>query len=154
MQSLTEVYDQIASKDADLEKQAAELLKLAEEEDAAGRIMARGFADELAKLAGPYDGGAGAFDTGPKGGSFGGGSAPSVKSGPYQTGGGKTGSGFDPMSKGRGGAGAGAASAAGGSAAKPVGAPPMGRQGSMRPATAGGIKPPSVAQASPKPPKM
>lgn len=54
MRSLTEVYDHIATKDADLEKQAAVLIKQAEEEDAAGRIMARGFADELNKLADAY----------------------------------------------------------------------------------------------------
>ena len=51
MSSLTDVYNQIASADAQLlEKQAAHI-KLAEEEDAAGRIMARGFADELQKIA-------------------------------------------------------------------------------------------------------
>nr|MBP9824082.1 hypothetical protein [Thermoanaerobaculia bacterium] len=51
MRSLTEVHQAISSKDAELEKQAAVLIKQAEEEDAAGRIMARGFADELHKLA-------------------------------------------------------------------------------------------------------
>lgn len=52
MKSITEVYEQISAKDqVILEKQAAQL-KQAEEEDAAGRIMARGFADELSKLAG------------------------------------------------------------------------------------------------------
>jgi hypothetical protein len=51
MNSMTEIYEQLSAKDAVLlEKQAAQM-KLAEEEDAAGRIMARGFADELAKLA-------------------------------------------------------------------------------------------------------
>lgn len=54
-QNLTDVYNQIAHADVEiLEKQAAQI-KVAEEEDAAGRIMARGFADELQKLAGPYD---------------------------------------------------------------------------------------------------
>ena len=53
MESLTELYDQeIVPRDAILEKEAAELVKVAEEEDAAGRIMARGFAGELNKLAG------------------------------------------------------------------------------------------------------
>lgn len=51
MRTLTEVYEKVASQDVELEKQAAELVKQAEEEDAAGRIMARGFADELSKLA-------------------------------------------------------------------------------------------------------
>jgi len=51
MRSMTEIYETLSAKDAELlEKQAA--IKIAEEEeDAAGRIMARGFADELAKLA-------------------------------------------------------------------------------------------------------
>src|SRR5690606_23968516 len=122
MRSLTEVYEQIQSKDVILEKQAAELLKQAEEEDAAGRIMARGFADELAKLAGAYDGGASAFDTGPKGGALqrpGG----TIKSGPFSTGGGNTGANYDPFKRGRSGAAAGAAAAAGGTSTKPVGAP-------------------------------
>jgi hypothetical protein len=51
MKYLTDVYNQVASRDADLEKQAAELYKQAEEEAYAGRITARGFADELQKLA-------------------------------------------------------------------------------------------------------
>lgn len=50
MNSLTEIYEQLSVKDNELEKQAAELLKQAEEEDAAGRIMARGFAAELNSL--------------------------------------------------------------------------------------------------------
>jgi hypothetical protein len=57
MRSLTEVYNQLDSKDAELEKQAAEIIKIGEEEDAAGRIMARGFADELHKLADAYGSG-------------------------------------------------------------------------------------------------
>lgn len=52
MESLTDLYNQlIVPQDEELEKQAGEMLKVAEEEDAAGRIMARGFADELNKLA-------------------------------------------------------------------------------------------------------
>jgi hypothetical protein len=58
MSSLTRVYEQISARDADmLEKQAAALSKQAEEEkqaaeeEFAGRIMARGFAAELHKLA-------------------------------------------------------------------------------------------------------
>lgn len=51
-ETLTDVYNQlILPKQAELEKQAAEMIKQAEEEDAAGRIMARGFADELNKRA-------------------------------------------------------------------------------------------------------
>lgn len=54
MNTLTDLYNQaIVPMDEELEKQAAELVKQAEEEDAAGRIMARGFADELHKLAQP-----------------------------------------------------------------------------------------------------
>lgn len=58
MRSISEVYEQISARDADmLEKQAgvlakqAEIDKQAEEEEYAGRIMARGFAAELHKLA-------------------------------------------------------------------------------------------------------
>lgn len=52
MNSLTELYNEVlVPQDEELEKQAGEMLKVAEEEDAAGRIMARGFADELHKLA-------------------------------------------------------------------------------------------------------
>lgn len=50
MQSLTEICEQLNAHDAELEKQAAELTKQAEEEEAAGRIMARGFAAELNSL--------------------------------------------------------------------------------------------------------
>jgi hypothetical protein len=57
MDSLTELYNQqIVPLDEELEKQATEMWKQAEEEDAAGRIMARGFADELDKLAAPQYG--------------------------------------------------------------------------------------------------
>lgn len=63
MNSLTELYNNaLVPLDAELEKQASaelaqlaaeeeEMIKQAEEEDAAGRIMARGFQDELQKLA-------------------------------------------------------------------------------------------------------
>jgi hypothetical protein len=58
MDSLTELYNQqILPLDEELEKQASEMWKQAEEEDAAGRIMARGFADEMNKLSAPM------FDT-------------------------------------------------------------------------------------------
>ena len=53
MNSLTDVYDTISAADADLLEKQAEAIKVAEEEDAAGRIMARGFMDELHKLAQP-----------------------------------------------------------------------------------------------------
>jgi len=62
MNNLTDVYNQIAEADVTmLEKQAAHI-KVAEEEDAAGRIMARGFADELTKIAGGGDMGYGSSD--------------------------------------------------------------------------------------------
>jgi len=83
---LTDVLNLLNDKDqVILEKQAQ--VKLAEaEEDAAGRIMARGFADELTKLAG---------DTG---GNFGG-PTETIKSAPMNTGGGNTGGGFGGMQK-------------------------------------------------------
>ncbi len=49
--SLSELYEQMAYADLELEKEAGEMDKLAAEEDAAGRITARGFMDELTKLA-------------------------------------------------------------------------------------------------------
>jgi hypothetical protein len=52
--SLTDMYEKIASYDEEIEQQYSELSdteKTAAEYDAAGRIMARGFADELNKLA-------------------------------------------------------------------------------------------------------
>jgi len=52
--SLAEMYEKIASMDQDVEEQYEELNdveKTAQEYDAAGRIMARGFMDELDKLA-------------------------------------------------------------------------------------------------------
>ena len=55
MPNLTDVYNALQQVDEPLIKQAEEMQKLAEEEDAAGRIMARGFADELNKLAGIMD---------------------------------------------------------------------------------------------------
>lgn len=89
MDSLTELYNQvIVPKDAELEKQAAEMIKQAEEEDAAGRIMARGFADELNKLAGAEDTLGITNKTvkmSPQGGS--------VKAAPFKVGGGNTGGG-------------------------------------------------------------
>ncbi len=52
MPNLTDVYEMLQRADEPMIKQAEELQKIAEEEDAAGRLMARGFVDELNKLAG------------------------------------------------------------------------------------------------------
>lgn len=52
--SLADMYEKIASYDEEIEEQYEELTdteKTAAEYDAAGRIMARGFMDELDKLA-------------------------------------------------------------------------------------------------------
>jgi len=105
MESLTELYDQaLVPMDNELEKQAEEMWKQAEEEDAAGRIMARGFADELNKLSMPMGTGYGhgkGMKYGPGDGMVPPAPAPqtakplptpggSIKSAPYQTGGGAT----------------------------------------------------------------
>jgi len=51
MNSLVDLYEGLlVPRDEELQKQASQLTKQAEEEDAAGRIMARGFADELNRL--------------------------------------------------------------------------------------------------------
>ncbi|RKX67343.1 MAG: hypothetical protein DRP42_00665 [Tenericutes bacterium] len=50
---LTDIYDAVSSHDVELEKAAADEFCKVAEEDAAGRIMARGFMDELNKLAAP-----------------------------------------------------------------------------------------------------
>jgi hypothetical protein len=85
MRNLTDIHQQLSAVDhVYLEKQA-EAIKIAEEEDAAGRIMARGFADELAKLAQEVRGASG---WGP---AYAGGSVPS---GNYKTGTGATGQGY------------------------------------------------------------
>jgi hypothetical protein len=52
--SLADMYEKIAAYDGEVEDQYEELSdteKLAAEHDAAGRIMARGFMDELNKIA-------------------------------------------------------------------------------------------------------
>ncbi|MHC4644900.1 MAG: hypothetical protein ACYTBJ_05330 [Planctomycetota bacterium] len=49
--SLADLYEKIATVDVEAEQERTELEKLAAEEDAAGRITARGFMDELNKLA-------------------------------------------------------------------------------------------------------
>lgn len=130
MRSLTDVYNKVASQDAELEKQAAVLIKQAEEEDAAGRIMARGFADELNKIAQPFD--LGKLNTGDN---------------------------YKLRDKGPGGANQqqqrrqtsqAVAGQAGGGSARPIGAPPMGRQSSKQP-NAAAPKPMGGGVAAPKP---
>lgn len=49
--SLVDVLNQLENADEEMEKEAQELEKIAAEEEAAGRITARGFMDELNKLA-------------------------------------------------------------------------------------------------------
>ncbi len=49
--SLSNFYSKMTAGEYELEKEAHELEKLAAEEEAAGRITARGFMDELYKLA-------------------------------------------------------------------------------------------------------
>jgi hypothetical protein len=56
--SLADMYEKIAAADQDVEEQhdeLSEIEKVASEYDAAGRIMARGFQDELNKLAASMD---------------------------------------------------------------------------------------------------
>jgi hypothetical protein len=78
MSSLTDIYNRISAQDAGLLEKRAAIIKEAEEQDAAGRIMARGFADELHKIAQTFGGA-------PSGNI--GGPAETIKSGPYRTGG-------------------------------------------------------------------
>lgn len=49
--SLVDVLNQLETADEEMEKEAQEMEKIAAEEEAAGRITARGFMDELNKLA-------------------------------------------------------------------------------------------------------
>ncbi|MHC4644907.1 MAG: hypothetical protein ACYTBJ_05365 [Planctomycetota bacterium] len=49
--SLAALFEQMEFGDQEMAKEAEDQVKLAAEEDAAGRIMARGFMDELNKLA-------------------------------------------------------------------------------------------------------
>ena len=51
--SLVDIYEQISAHDTEYLEKAATEKVAAEERDAAGRIMARGFADELQKIANP-----------------------------------------------------------------------------------------------------
>lgn len=51
MPSLTEIHEKLAEADSVIAEQNYELYKEAAEEEAAGRITARGFYDELSKLA-------------------------------------------------------------------------------------------------------
>jgi len=48
---LADIYEKLASIDEEVSNEATDIEKVAAEYDAAGRIMARGFADELNKLA-------------------------------------------------------------------------------------------------------
>ena len=86
MSTLTDIYNQISAQDAELLEKQAEVIKEAEEHDAAGRIMARGFADELHKIAQGND--AMQWPRAAKGVGVAGGT---IKTGPYRTGGGATG---------------------------------------------------------------
>lgn len=142
MRNLTDIHHQLSAADQVYLEKRAEQIKIAEEEDAAGRIMARGFADELSKLAGDP------FDVGPKGGQFKGDTGGIIPSGGYQTGGGKTGpAGGGAVAKRPGASQQAAAQAGGGSQGGLKGAPPMGRMASKQPnATA-----PKPAGAAPKP---
>jgi hypothetical protein len=49
--SLVDVLNYLESSDEEMQKEASEMEKIAAEEEAAGRITARGFMDELNKLA-------------------------------------------------------------------------------------------------------
>jgi hypothetical protein len=84
MITLTYIYNQISAQDAQLLEKQAEVLKIAEEHDAAGRIMARGFADELHKIA------QGETPQWPRQAAGVGSQGGTIKTGPYQTGGGRT----------------------------------------------------------------
>jgi hypothetical protein len=50
MKSITEIYENLSARDAEYLEKQAEAIKVAEEDDAAGRIMARGFADEACRM--------------------------------------------------------------------------------------------------------
>jgi len=52
--SLVDIHGYISDQDSAMEKQAEEEFSKLAEEDAAGRIMARGFMDELNKVAGGF----------------------------------------------------------------------------------------------------
>jgi len=147
MRNLTDIHHQLSAADQVYLEKRAEQIKIAEEEDAAGRIMARGFADELSKLAGE------GYDLGPM----------------------NTGDNFKLRNKGPGGpnqqqqrsrTSQAAAGQAGGTSKGPtVGAPAMGRQSSQQPnarpkppaPTVGGMAGPPGAsyrppRLAPKPP--
>jgi hypothetical protein len=166
MKNLTDIHNQLSAADQVYLEKRAEQIKIAEEEDAAGRIMARGFADELQKLAGGYNT-AETFNTGPKGGSFKPNVGGIIQSKPgYDLGNaGKSGQGY--ALGGKAGAGAmqkrhstsmAAAGQAGGSSKNVVGAPPAGGVGRQpKPQVAGGGAGASsgmTAMRQPKPPGM
>ena len=139
MKNLTDIHNQLSAADQVHLEKRAEQIKIAEEEDAAGRIMARGFADELTKIA---DEGYGNIINRP---------------------GAKTGEGYGPRKPKASGpsqmqqrsqTSANAAQQAGGSSVNPVGAPGMGRRSSQQPnAMAGAPKPPGGGMGgAPRPP--
>ena len=49
--SLTDLYNEMTTIDKQMEKEAEEMYKISAEEEAAGRFVARGFIDEINKLA-------------------------------------------------------------------------------------------------------
>lgn len=91
--SLTDVYNTLSARDQELEKEAAIELEKQAEEDAAGRIMARGFYDELQKLAESANFGDSSKQVGSKG------PGKTIKSKGYDTGGGATGPSFGGTSR-------------------------------------------------------
>jgi hypothetical protein len=50
MKSISEIYENLSARDAVYLEKHAEAIKIAEEEDAAGRLVARGFADEARQM--------------------------------------------------------------------------------------------------------
>jgi hypothetical protein len=56
MNSLTEMHTALTEKDAEYSAEELEMIKQAGEQNAAGRFTARGFADELEKLAAGFGG--------------------------------------------------------------------------------------------------
>lgn len=156
MRNLTDIHNQLSATDRVYLEKRAEQIKIAEEEDAAGRIMARGFADELTKLAGPYTPSsegpfAGAANPKTNFGKDVGGIVPS-KPGFDLGGAGKSGQGYamGGAQKRKGTANQQAASAAGGGSQGGLkGAPPMGRLASNQPNAA--APKPAAPVGGPKP---
>jgi hypothetical protein len=159
MNNLTDIHNQLSAADQVYLEKRAEQIKIAEEEDAAGRIMARGFADELTKLAEGYNT-AETHNTLKRSG-FGSNMGGTVPSKPgYDTGkAGQSGQNYNmggPATRGqmqgRAHQGQLAGNKAGGTSGNPVGAPPMGgvARAPKPPAPGGGAGMTSMRQ--PKPP--